>query len=119
MIVYDITNEISFEEIENYYIPTIEQKCKENIPIMIVGNKTDIDDMRKISVTQGKELASRHDYIYNETSCIDNSNLADIFRIIIEISYRKIKSRLQNNNNHMVQLNQNNQFGGRICFRCC
>ena len=105
MIVYDITNEISFEEIENYYIPTIEQKCKENIPIMIVGNKTDIDDMRKISVTQA--------------SCIDNSNLADIFRIIIEITYRKIKSRLQNNNNHMVQLNQNNQFGGRICFRCC
>ena len=125
LIVYDITNELSFKEIEYYFIPTIEEKCKESIPIIIVGNKTDKNDMRKISVTQGEELALRHHYLYKETSSIDNSNISDIFRIIIEHSYFKIKEKI-NEDNNLIQLNRNislnnidNIIVGKKCLRCC
>ena len=125
LIVYDITNELSFKEIEYYFIPTIEEKCKENIPILIVGNKTDKNEMRKISVTQGEELALNHHYLYKETSSIDNSNISDIFRIIIEHSYFKIKEKI-NEDNNLIQLNRNislnnidNIIVGKKCLRCC
>lgn len=125
LIVYDITNELSYEEIEDYFIPTIEEKCKESIPIIIVGNKTDKNDMRKISATQGEELALRHHYLYKETSSIDNSNISDIFRIIIEHSYFKIKEKI-NEDNNLIQLNRNislnnidNIIVGKKCLRCC
>ena len=32
LIVYDITNQKSFDEIENYFIPTIKNNCIKNIP---------------------------------------------------------------------------------------
>ena len=125
LIVYDITNELSFKEIEYYFIPTIEEKCKENIPIIIVGNKTDKNEIRKISVTQGEELALNHHYLYKETSSIDNSNISDIFRIIIENSYLKKKGSI-NDDNNLIQLNRNYSLNNiddiiveRKCFRCC
>ena len=77
--------------------------------------------MRKISVIQGKELASRYHCIYKETSSIENPNIFDIFRIIMENIYRKIKERINNNNIILLNRNHNsnNNDINRRCFKCC
>ena len=87
IIVYDITNRRSFDEIEKYYIPTINEKCKKNIPIILIGNKKDMEDKRKISFEEGYNLASKYNFIFYEVSCIECINISNSFQKIIELTY--------------------------------
>ena len=55
---------------------------------MLLGNKTDLDKEKKrqVSIEEGTNLAKKHGYIFKETSCVDNYNVADAFTTIIEMT---------------------------------
>ena len=92
LLVYDISNRKSFEQIRNYYCPKIEENCKKNIPIILLGNKTDKENEREVSIEEGAELAVEHKFKFKETSCVKNENVADAFEALIEmwnVEYRK------------------------------
>lgn len=112
IIVYDITNKLSFEEIESYYISNINEKCKENIPVLILGNKKDLEEKREIEFEQGEELASKYNYIFNEISSYEIDNIFENFKDFIEIAY-KLKKREERND---VELNR--EINRNCCFRC-
>jgi Ras-related protein Rab-8A len=122
LIVYDITNQKSFDEIEEYFIPNIQDKCKENIPVFILGNKSDLKDKRIISVEQGNQLALRYNYIFKEISSVKNSNLNDIFQRIIRMIKRYVDNRDNREhyeNQNIQDLNNiNNPQGGENYGRC-
>lgn len=118
IIVYDITKKSSFDEIEDYYIPKIKEKCKENTAILILGNKADQQNMRKVSFEEANQLASRYHYLYKETSCIKNINLTDVFKIIIEYTYKNFVKRLRVERNNNPPIRINNGISIRRCFRC-
>ena len=46
LLLYDITKNESYEEIKIYYIKEIKEKYKKDIKIMLLGNKTDLEDER-------------------------------------------------------------------------
>ena len=85
LLVFDIANESSFNKIKNYYIEKIKEKCKEDIPIVLLGNKTDLEDKREVSQEEAIDLSIKEEYIYKETSCLKNENVADAFETIIEM----------------------------------
>ena len=85
LLVFDITSQKSFDKIKDYYVANIREKCKKNIPIILLGNKTDLDDKRVISQEQAIDLAVNEEFVYKETSCLKNENVADAFETIIEI----------------------------------
>lgn len=118
IIVYDITDRNSFDEIQTYYIPLINQKCQKDIPILIIGNKTDLDEKREILTEQGEELALNYNYIFKETSSINNSNILDIFQEIIENTVYKVKEEEKiNENRRLIRINDYNNE--RKCFHLC
>ncbi len=41
LLMYDICNKKSFDEITSYYIDNIKENCKKDIPVVLVGNKVD------------------------------------------------------------------------------
>ena len=84
LLVYDISDRNSFEKIKNVYVQEIKDRCKENIPILLLGNKTDKEDQRQISYEEGIELALEEDYEFQESSCIKNINVAGAFEVLIE-----------------------------------
>ena len=55
MVVYDITDPESFNNINSWLIE-IEKNANKNVYKFLVGNKSDLNDARKISYEQGKEL---------------------------------------------------------------
>jgi Ras-related protein Rab-1A len=57
LLVYDITNKESFDSIKNTYIPKIKEKCKQNMQIVLIGNKLDLDYDRKVTYDEGSKLA--------------------------------------------------------------
>ncbi len=108
LLVYDITNEDSFSAIENFYVKEIKDLCKENIKVILVGNKTDLKDERKISKKDGAELAQKYNFMFKETSCEYNSNVADVFETIITMTHtEKLKKGEYNNEIKTFKLGEN------------
>ena len=91
LLVYDISNKYSFDQLKDYFIETIKEKCKKNIQIILLGNKTDLEDKRQVSAEEGANLALANNYIFLETSCLKNKNVADAFETLIEITNREAK----------------------------
>lgn len=56
---------------------------KVNVPIVLVGNKKDLQSERKISQEQGKKLADSWKAIFLEASAKNNDSVTDIFNTIL------------------------------------
>lgn len=56
-----------------------------------MGNKSDLENHRKISPQEGADLALENDYIFMETSCLKNENVIEVFETIIETTFNEIK----------------------------
>ena len=85
LLVYDVTNRLSFDLVKEYYSKKIKELCKKNIPIILLGNKTDKVKERKVQQEEGVKLALAHNYKFNETSCLKNDNVSDSFEALIEM----------------------------------
>ena len=119
IIVYDINNQKSFDEIENYFIPTIKNNCIKNIPTLLLGNKSDLKHLRKISVNQGEQLALKYNFIFRETSSVENININDIFKTIIEQTYYDCKD-MEKNDTDSITLNHKHHLKfERYKSGCC
>ena len=68
----DISDKYSFDQLKDYFIETIKEKCKKNIQIILLGNKTDLEDKRQVSPEEGANLALLNNYIFLETSRLKN-----------------------------------------------
>ena len=99
LLVYDIANKKSFLEIKNYYCSKIEENCKKNIKVVLLGNKNDLDQNREVTSQEGADLSAEKGYTFMETSCLNNENVADAFETLIEDT-----SRVYINNNRGQQL---------------
>ena len=68
LLVYDVTNPSSFQAIPGWY-RSIQENCSDNIPIVLVGNKSDQDDdHRKIAFIEGQTFADQHNISFCEAS---------------------------------------------------
>ena len=59
IIVYDITNRNSFNNVSSW-IDDCKYLCPKNIVMALVGNKSDLYDKRVVTTEEGKELAENH-----------------------------------------------------------
>ena len=80
-IMYDLTNRESYENLDNWYAE-INQYIPRNIPIVVVGNKTDLVDERQVSYQEGVDYATSIDASYIETSAKTGENVEDAFALI-------------------------------------
>ena len=87
-IVYDITNEASFNNIENWY-EQIQKETSKDIPILLVGNKCDLEDERKVPIEKGKEKAQNLNCAFFETSALKKINIDKIFEELVNNIYEK------------------------------
>ena len=90
LLVYDITDVKSFEACK-YYSEQIKEKCKKNIKTVLLGNKTDLESERKVPPEKGAAFSLKNNYIFMETSCKKNENVADAFEVLIETTHREIE----------------------------
>ncbi|CAD8073297.1 unnamed protein product [Paramecium sonneborni] len=94
VLVYDITNKQSFEAIERW-LQEVKENADREIVIMIIGNKSDLKDLRAIRTESGQELAKIYKVGFMEASAQDGSNVDQAFTQIIEKIYQNITSQQQ------------------------
>ena len=78
IIVYDITNKESFNNIQNW-IEDCKNQCPKTIFFVLVGNKNDLEKERKVSFDEGKKFADSNDILFFESSAKTGNNVEDIF----------------------------------------
>jgi len=81
IIVFDITNRESFNNVKKWY-NIIKEVAFENIVLILVGNKVDLDISREITTEEGMNLAKDLGVFYMETSAKTNENIDDVFEWI-------------------------------------
>ncbi len=96
ILLYDITNREEFNEIKEYFIVKIKELCKKNVKVILVGNKTDLEDKREISYNEGANLAFLNNFLFIETSCLKNENVYEAFEKIIGIYRLSYKNNVEN-----------------------
>ena len=79
-----------------YFIERIKELCKSDIKVILLGNKSDLEEEREVSQEEGRKLAIENNYLFSEISCKENSNIFESFSNLIEITYKDIKSKSKN-----------------------
>jgi GTPase SAR1 family protein len=86
LIIYDVTKPKSFEKLD-YWIIDIKQNTKEDLPIFIVGNKSDLTFLRNVDTVEALEKANFHNVEIYETSCVENVSVKELFKLLVSLIY--------------------------------
>ena len=74
-----------------------------------MGNKADLQKKRKVPPEDGASLALNNDYMFKETSCVKNENVADAFESLIEITNLEKKNNNNNTQEETIRIENNTQ----------
>ena len=86
--VYDITRRSSFESIEKW-VNDLTSTADKNVTIVIIGNKSDLEDHRQITKEEGQEKANKLQVAFLETSAFSGENLDKAFEMMVNEIYKK------------------------------
>ena len=89
ILVYDISNRDSFDHISNWIEDCLAQSPK-TVFMVLVGNKSDLNDNRKVSFQEGQDMARNNNMMFFETSAKTGENVEKIF----EDSAREISNKI-------------------------
>jgi Ras-related protein Rab-8A len=78
VLVYDITERNSFESMRNW-LEQIDQCADARVMKVLVANKVDLEDARKVDRSEGEALAREFNMKYFETSAQTGLNVTDVF----------------------------------------
>jgi len=94
LVVYDITKDISFENVEKW-LGELKENATPDITMMLVGNKTDLAQARVVSTEDGKSYSGRNGISFMEASALTASNVEASFLQILSEIYRKKSNKEQ------------------------
>ena len=138
IFVYDITNQNTFDGIQNYWYEQIKINCEKDAILAVVANKNDLYGEQVVADEVGQKFADEIGAIFQSTSALSDSGIGKLFdhigRKFIDSDYdykdsdnkakdkyeKKLKKQNGNNddNNKKIKLNdntnKNNGKGG-----CC
>jgi len=82
ILVYDITDIKSFEEMKNYWYEQVKDIQTENLILAIAANKSDLYEERQVENETGEEFAKSINAIFVETSAKNDSGIDKLFENI-------------------------------------
>ena len=106
-VVYDITNRETFENVK-HWVEDCRNYMPKNVLIFLVGNKSDLEEQRKISKDEGEELADSFGLSFFETSAKNNVNVNSIFGKSLEEIVKKIDSNFYDLNDESCGIKRGN-----------
>lgn len=82
MLVYDITKRQSFDHIPRW-LEELRGHADKNIVIILIGNKSDLEDQRAVGTEDAKEFAEKEGLFFLETSALEATNVEEAFLTVL------------------------------------
>ena len=91
---YSLTSRSSFDEINRFRDRILQIKDEYKVPMILVGNKCDLESSRTVTATEGQELAKSFGCHFFETSAKDKINVEESFyQLVREVrQYNEVKN---------------------------
>ena len=96
MLIFSINDKETFEKVKIKRDRILQEKKGIKYPMILVGNKQDLENERKVSYNEAKELADSWGISYIETSAKTNFNCKEAFEILAK-NIIKFKNELKKN----------------------
>ena len=87
ILVFDITRSSTFSNINNWYNSAVKYGLS-GIPRILIGNKVDLKDERKIILPMAEHLSEKLNAPYFETSALTGETVKEIFQKIAELVFK-------------------------------
>merc|ERR1711976_518830 len=105
VVVYDITNVNSFEQVTRW-VEDVRAERGNDVIIVLVGNKTDLADKRHVSIDEGEKKAQELGVsLFIETSAKAGYNVKQLFRRIAAALPGVDKDEDKSGQNKMIEVN--------------
>lgn len=111
VLTYAITSRSSFDEITQFKAQICRVKDADRVPMVIVGNKSDLESDRQVSTADGAGLADSWGAPFFETSAKLRVNVEEAFFELV----REIRRSIQGG----ATVNQKKQRNGGGMMRKC
>ncbi|CAF1354583.1 unnamed protein product [Adineta steineri] len=93
LVVFDLTKWDTFEHVSTW-VEEVYRHTPADLPIVLVGNKSDLIEQRRVSREQATALAEQLNLSYMETSALDATNVEAAFLLLVSSIYEKRKPLL-------------------------
>ena len=112
ILVYDVTNKESFEEIKEYWYNQIQEFAPKDISkkifyfnfillflvLGLAGNKSDLYDKMEVKEEEAKDLSQEIGAIFRLTSALASSGIDELFK---SIGYKLLDPNFKDDENHI------------------
>lgn len=92
LLVYDITKNATFDNVKRW-LRELRDHADSNIVIMLVGNKSDLNHMRAVSIDDAQDFAEKEGLSFMETSALESTNVEKAFQSILTEIYQIVKRK--------------------------
>lgn len=89
ILVYTVTERRSFEEVQRFKEMIDRVRNYEQVPMVVVGNKRDLEHKRQVSTREGEAMAKDFGCPFFETSAALRQNVDESFHEIVRCIRRK------------------------------
>ncbi|XP_072239186.1 GTP-binding protein REM 1 [Leuresthes tenuis] len=123
VIVYSVTDRSSFDSAAELRITLRRTRQAENLPIILVGNKSDLVRAREVAVEEGRACAVVFDCKFIETSASLQHNVAELFEgVVRQIRLRRDGSEVSKRKHSIYKRKESltkkaRRFLGRLVAR--
>lgn len=83
LLLFDLTAPETFDHVTDW-LATIRQNCPKNEAIVLIANKLDLKEERKITYEEGLELAKKEGAQYLEVSAFSGENVEKAFEVLTQ-----------------------------------
>ena len=87
LLVFDMTRSSTFSNINNWWSTCIKYGLS-GVPRILIGNKVDLKDERKIILPMAEHLSEKLSAPYYETSALTGETVKEVFHKIAELVYK-------------------------------
>jgi small GTP-binding protein len=87
LLVFDTTRSSTFSNVNNWYSSAVKYGLS-GVPRILIGNKIDLKDERKIILPMAEHLSEKLNAPYFETSALTGENVKIVFNKIAELVYK-------------------------------
>ena len=87
LLVFDITRSSTFSNVNNWYSAAVKYGLS-GVPKILVGNKVDLKEERKIILPMAEHLSEKLNAPYYETSALSGENVKVMFQKIADLVYK-------------------------------
>ncbi|XP_047323307.1 ras-related protein RABA5a-like [Impatiens glandulifera] len=93
LLVYDISRRRTFDSIGRW-LNELQIHSDMNVVTILVGNKSDLKDVREVTTAEGKSLAEAKSLFFIETSALHSSNVTAAFQTVVKEIYNILSRKV-------------------------